>query len=1065
MAADPLDNDFRRRIESAMRTVADWEDPDLLRECRESIPLDILCAGPGMPKLRLDKNETTEKEDESSATNTSNGTVAVTIEDADTASKDDFSKYVDDSKDTRWWNAPNALLLQRLARYFKQTMTWVNAPACVECQTTDNMNLTTTRAGGTTDDERRYKVSRVEDYQCSSCYNTTSFCRYNDTGKLLQTKQGRCGEYANLFGAICRSMGWEVRYIMDVTDHVWTEVWLEDLQEWVMVDSCEGVVAETSMYEHGWQKKLSYIVAVSIDHVVDVTPRYTRQWQSDDFQARRRGITSSESAGQAIVRSCHEQQQRKYADKKHKARLDDLNNRLERECKELRSMQYMTEWTQKYKIGRISGSLTWKLSRDEAGMMPNGSGSGIGSGSDNVSNVDGNKEIGDRVEKKDEELQAEKFEYESFYPRSNRVWLRVQPPNDYAPHSGITVSGVECAVTSGSSAMNVVVVDHECLGAILLSRAFTSCDSLVQFLKRLPLHRIVLMQGRVTKGSVDDSKRLAEILGGFKADVTLSQGVMFVGQVGICPSWTVCSSFVEGKNGPVVEATVSDPSNQQRFALQTIPSTHPVRVIGRIPEQLMPMATQLMATHEQKRKAFLSYFQSDTSKGTATVSHVYGYTTKSGAPIYLLDSSAYPLETIASDEGSNDEDSRYTFVMQAEPLVAKDDVGVVDKPTKTSETSFEIPLEASAFTGQVGTQLLVKNNGAASTTDTAAALYNKRLVGLYFSAHWCGPCRSFTPLLAEMYEHLKEARRSHGLEIIFVSSDRDAMSFQNYYRSMPWCAIPFESLPMYKDMLSMQYQVQGIPSLIILDALSGQVVVDGRTSRGEVMQACQRGDAAVESLFDSWLTRVPQDTKDILEMLKLSCVDHSSNDKSASTNESAMEEYCFRKQESTAKSGEAVDVKVRVKEEIARLVKEGMNPNQAAAKAIALASSLETCSISDAGPLDRFFVKSQQADFMPSLADYVKSMPAPDAKLVLNTVLLYYDNVIKTPWDPKLRRFKLSNKVADRITSTTNGLDMLACLGWKVCFSQSDYYAILPATTDVDASRAAVQITLAKMDV
>jgi hypothetical protein len=37
----------------------------------------------------------------------------------------------------------------------------------------------------------------------------------------------------------------------------------------------------------------------------------------------------------------------------------------------------------------------------------------------------------------------------------------------------------------------------------------------------------------------------------------------------------------------------------------------------------------------------------------------------------------------------------------------------------------------------------------------AELLMDNDLVGLYFSAHWCGPCRGFTPVFAEMYTQLK----------------------------------------------------------------------------------------------------------------------------------------------------------------------------------------------------------------------------------------------------------------------------------------------------------------------
>jgi nucleoredoxin len=64
-----------------------------------------------------------------------------------------------------------------------------------------------------------------------------------------------------------------------------------------------------------------------------------------------------------------------------------------------------------------------------------------------------------------------------------------------------------------------------------------------------------------------------------------------------------------------------------------------------------------------------------------------------------------------------------------------------------------------------------------------------KTVGIYFSAHWCPPCRGFTPQLAEFY--LRNSKNKN-LEIIFVSSDRDETSFQEYYNEMPWLALAFE---------------------------------------------------------------------------------------------------------------------------------------------------------------------------------------------------------------------------------------------------------------------------------
>lgn len=67
--------------------------------------------------------------------------------------------------------------------------------------------------------------------------------------------------------------------------------------------------------------------------------------------------------------------------------------------------------------------------------------------------------------------------------------------------------------------------------------------------------------------------------------------------------------------------------------------------------------------------------------------------------------------------------------------------------------------------------------------------YDNSIPGLYFSAHWCPPCRGFTPVLAQLYTKLKENNQS--IEMIFVSSDRDENSFKEYFNEMPWHALPF----------------------------------------------------------------------------------------------------------------------------------------------------------------------------------------------------------------------------------------------------------------------------------
>merc|ERR1719182_237505 len=109
----------------------------------------------------------------------------------------------------------------------------------------------------------------------------------------------------------------------------------------------------------------------------------------------------------------------------------------------------------------------------------------------------------------------------------------------------------------------------------------------------------------------------------------------------------------------------------------------------------------------------------------------------------------------------------------------------------------------------LGTALLGKD-GNVNTTE---ALAGKKATALYFSAHWCPPCRGFTPKLAEWY---KSDLKNKGLDVVFVSSDRDEAAFKEYFAEQPWHALEYSDRKA-KETLSNSLGIQGIPSLVILD--------------------------------------------------------------------------------------------------------------------------------------------------------------------------------------------------------------------------------------------------------
>lgn len=109
---------------------------------------------------------------------------------------------------------------------------------------------------------------------------------------------------------------------------------------------------------------------------------------------------------------------------------------------------------------------------------------------------------------------------------------------------------------------------------------------------------------------------------------------------------------------------------------------------------------------------------------------------------------------------------------------------------------------------------------------TQEALSGKTAVGIYFSAHWCPPCRGFTPKLAEWYTASFKAK---GMEIVFASSDRDEDAFKSYFAEQPWLALPFSDRAT-KEKLSKQFKVQGIPSFVIIGPDGKTITTDGRTA-------------------------------------------------------------------------------------------------------------------------------------------------------------------------------------------------------------------------------------------
>ena len=63
------------------------------------------------------------------------------------------------------------------------------------------------------------------------------------------------------------------------------------------------------------------------------------------------------------------------------------------------------------------------------------------------------------------------------------------------------------------------------------------------------------------------------------------------------------------------------------------------------------------------------------------------------------------------------------------------------------------------------------------------------------------------------------------MKVIFISSDSDERSFNDYYREMPWLALAYKDRRKAEELLQ-KFNVTEIPKLVLIDGDSGKVICE-----------------------------------------------------------------------------------------------------------------------------------------------------------------------------------------------------------------------------------------------
>jgi nucleoredoxin len=192
---------------------------------------------------------------------------------------------------------------------------------------------------------------------------------------------------------------------------------------------------------------------------------------------------------------------------------------------------------------------------------------------------------------------------------------------------------------------------------------------------------------------------------------------------------------------------------------------------------------------------------------------------------------AREAEVAAKRQEQIEQDRKLNTLLQARQAQAHVQASVAPPPGETRVLD------------SLKSKLVRCRDGTTSRAD-GSELEKKKYVALYFSAHWCGPCRKFTPQLVDYYNRVTTAHPE--FEIIFISSDRSRFGWDTYLQEtkMPWLAVDYDQVAGLGGIRNLGGD--SIPSLLVLD--SGSRII-ASSYDGEKYLGPQNALATLDKIF------------------------------------------------------------------------------------------------------------------------------------------------------------------------------------------------------------------------